>query len=188
MDDAQAFGPPDGDVALRPSGAAGSVSRPRRSARIASMTRCAIRQVFDMRAMISGLAARYAAAEDVAALRDRQAVLAGLQRRDPAGAKAIYAQNCRLWLQLHAAPRTRNVTCITGSISGAGIWQIALRDRLSASEQTLSSQALAGDWAALIDAIETHDEDAADRLACDVSDLGGRRVEGVLPEGDDPAA
>ncbi|MAS45375.1 MAG: hypothetical protein CML46_02375 [Rhodobacteraceae bacterium] len=160
-------------------------SRPRRSARVASMTRYSIRQVFDMRAMLSGLAARYATRNatpaDMAEMRARLAILAGLHRRDPEGADAIYAQNYRLWLKLHEAARARNISFITASVSGAGIWQLALRDRLSAGDQTLSGRELIEDWEAMLTAIEARDEAEAERLANHISDIGWRMVEHVLP-------
>ena len=66
-------------------------------------------------------------------------------------------------------------------VSGAGIWQLALRDRLSAGDQTLSGRELIEDWEAMLTAIEARDEAEAERLANHISDIGWRMVEHVLP-------
>ena len=144
-------------------------SKPRLSARVNSITRHEIQQLFDVRAQILGLLARYAARnatpDDLMALRKNVEHLQQMRLETSGDVGAFFVQSHMCWSLLHKTAKARRISAIGSYVMGSAIWQLAFRDSLLQKTEDYPDDKFLHNWCELLTAIENGDEDKAEESA-----------------------
>lgn len=140
-------------------------SKPRLSARVNSVSRYEVRQLFELRAQILGLLARYAArnalTEELGELRKEVGKLHKMPVKSSSDVADFLTHTHTCWTIMHKAARARRISAIGSYVMGSAIWQRAFRNRVSDRSQTFPKTEIVECWNELTSALEAKDEEQA---------------------------
>lgn len=160
--------------------------RPRRSAQVNSTSRYEVEQLFDVRALLLGLVARYAArnasSEDVAGIAEAIAGLEWQCREKPGDVGGFFSENGRIWRHVHSAARARRVSTISSYVVGSAIWQLVFREKLDSLIGDLPGLEMINTWKRFASAVKNRDEESAEVEGRNIIHITWSMIATVFPQ------